>query len=100
MKSSAIKALQLMLDELGADHSDVLDALPSLPAIQDFYKLRGQYSARDWLEVLSKVESGDDPGPLLRFVMSYILPKKLDAEIMAALRAGSIRRNAEAKNAT
>jgi hypothetical protein len=74
---SAADYMRRIVANINSEQEDLLDDLPSIAAIVEFFELWSRYNT-DYLEgILECIADGDSPKPLHHFIRKYNLSWKI-----------------------
>lgn len=70
-----------------SDHETctLLDALPTVEAVLEFFELWHAYGTDFWSGILECIAEGDDPAPARAFIKKWKLPKSWSEDVKYAI---------------
>jgi len=87
---TAIEFLRRVVLNCDYEPESLLQDLPSVEAILDFFALLAVYGTDFWAGVLEGIYDGDDPRKARAFVSKYKLPASWTADIDNAIECGKV----------
>lgn len=72
---SAFEYMRRVVHNCDFETCDLLDQLPTVAAVIDFYELWGEYGTEFWAGILECIAEGDSPEPAIAFIRKHKLPK-------------------------
>lgn len=84
---SAIEYLRRAVEWCNYESETMLESLPSVEAVLDFFDLWSVYGTDFWSGIRECIAEGEDPQPALDFVQKHSLPEGWREDIIEAVRA-------------